>query len=141
MNRYWALENLEVPNISIETPLVKGETCHYETDAQWKKVNGRNWSTSRFSSNVADGQEIPVKTAYAGHYLELIDTGSIYATNKRIIFEGRDNRTSIKFEKILRLKLYTDALEIVRETGKNPIIFCNAPGELGILIERLRKVI
>jgi hypothetical protein len=138
MKRYWALENLELPTSAIDISVQKEEVCHYKTDhAEWKKVNGRNWSASRYSMNIADGLEVSIEVAYGGRYLEFIDTGVVYLTNKRIILDGQNNRTSIKLEKILRVKLFKDALEIVRETGKNPIILCKNPGELGVLVSRL----
>lgn len=140
MKLFWALENLDLPLAASNVMLQKGEICHCKTDSvQWKKVSGRNWSVPHSARRLFDGSEISASAAYGSRYLEPVDKGIVYLTNKRLIFEGIGNKTSIKLGKIVRLKAYTDALEIVRETGKNPILHCEEPGELGILLERLMR--
>lgn len=141
MKHYWALENLDLPIIDSEISLHKDEICHFKIDSSsWKKVYGRNWSPSNPFSRIANGKELSVKNSYKGKYLETVDQGVIYLTNRRIIFDGIEKRTSIKLVTIQRLKLYSDALEIVRETGKNPILLCNEPGEFAILLSRLLQI-
>jgi len=138
MKLYWALENLDLPIASSAVPLQKGEICHCKSESvQWKKVSGRNWSPPHATQRLFDGSEVPLTTAYGGRHLETVDNGSVYITNKRIIFDGMGNKTSVKLEKVLRLKAYVDAVEIVRESGKNPVFHCKEPGELGVLLERL----
>jgi len=140
MKLYWALENLDLPITTSGVPLQKGEVCHCKSESvEWKKVSGRNWSPPHSTQRLFDGSEVPVTTAYGGRYLEPVDNGAIYITDRRIIFDGVEKRTSVKLEKIQRVKAYVGALEIVRESGKNPIFHCKEPGELGVLLDRLLR--
>gem|GEM_PF-1516631 len=140
MKLYWALENLNLPIVPSGVPLQKGEVCHCMAESvEWKKVSGRNWSAPHSTQRLFDGSEVPVATAYGGRYLESVDHGTVYITSRRIIFDGMENRISVKLEKILRVKAYAGALEIVREIGKNPIFHCKEPGEIGVLLDRLMR--
>jgi hypothetical protein len=54
--------------------------------------------------------------------LKLIDTGTLYLTNKRIIFAGDKKTSNIKIDKILELTPYSDGVAIRKETGKSPVL-------------------
>lgn len=138
MKVFWALENLELPTARAPIPLGKGEICHYASEpAKWKRISGRNWSAPRSAARVSDGNEMTIAVAYGGRYLEPVDEGNVYLTNRRVVLEGENNRVAIKLEKILRVKAYRDGLEIVRESGKNPILSCEDSAEVAILLNRL----
>ena len=51
-----------------------------------------------------------------------IDSGTVYFTNKRIIFKGNFGNKSIPLSKIIDIEEYTDGLTIQRATGKSPFI-------------------
>lgn len=55
----------------------------------------------------------------------LLDRGSLYITNKRIIFIGgasRENRT-LNFSNILEYEIFKDGILLGKENGKKPLIF------------------
>ena len=61
-----------------------------------------------------------VSPNYKEEYV-LIDTGTLYITNKRIIFTGSRNNKTISLSSILSLTPYTDGVEI-EKFGKSPIL-------------------
>ena len=143
LKHYWSLENLELPQIETELKLQKQEVCYFECpNVNWLKVSGRNWTVVNLNSNpkeVFTGKESTIDSVYR-HQLTRVDSGKIYLTDQRIIFEGLEKKTTIKFDKILRIKTFSDGIEILRETGKNPILrFSEKADEFGIILNRLLR--
>ena len=66
-----------------------------------------------------------------------LGTGTLYLTNKRLIFDGASKTTSIPLSKVLNFTIYSDALQIEKSTGKDQI-FKTADG---IDVELLRTVL
>jgi hypothetical protein len=54
-----------------------------------------------------------------------IDSGNVYITNKRIIFTGKNRNINIQNSHILNITPYTDGVEIIKDSGKNPILLFN----------------
>jgi hypothetical protein len=54
--------------------------------------------------------------------LSLIDSGTAFLTNKRIIFMGGKKNTNIALNKILDINPYSNGVEIHKATGKSPFI-------------------
>lgn len=125
---YWELENMELPVIDAPTDLQKSERCHFQA----QRVG---WHEFRLTKKPGSVQVRPTASfymksepnaaAYAG-YITLIDTGTLYLTDKRIIFEGASKSTSIKLDKIVRTYKHEKGIEIDKETGKSPYL------ELGV---------
>lgn len=140
---YWVLENMELPVISGDLKLQKQENCHLQVnDVRWYKVSGRNRTVINSYSNPKEvflGKETNIEAAYA-YGLTKVDSGGIYLTDSRIVFEGLDKKMTIKLDKILRIKTFSDGIEIMRETGKNPILhFPERADEFGIILNRLLR--
>ena len=69
--------------------------------------------------------------------LTVIDSGTVYVTNKRLIFMGDRKNTNIKLDKILALTPYSDGVGIEKDAGKSPII--RVPYNADILIRTLGR--
>lgn len=143
LKHYWSLENLDLLPIETDLKLQKLEICYFEcSNVDWWKVSGRNWTVVNLNSNpkeVFTGKESTIDSVYR-HQLTRVDSGSVYLTNQRIIFEGLEKKTTIKFDKVLRIKTFSDGIEILRETGKNPILrFSEKADEFGIILNRLLR--
>lgn len=74
---------------------------------------------------------------YSEAYLKLIDTGSIFITNKRIIFVGEHANKSIPFSKIFGITTYANGIEIEKETGRKPFLECENAELSGLFMSRL----
>ncbi|MGV3597295.1 MAG: hypothetical protein ACO1PI_05455 [Bacteroidota bacterium] len=128
---YWALENLSLPEISSDVKLQKSEKCYFQSaNVSWyelRSVRGRT-SYSGYSSRikVAKGFYLNMGT-YSSHTptsqeYKLIDKGTLYLTNKRIIFTGGLKNSNIRLDKILYIQPSTDGVEINKDAGRNPIL-------------------
>ena len=51
--------------------------------------------------------------------LKQIDTGTLYITNKRLLFNGSVRNVSVTFKKILQFTLYKDGLRIEKDSGRD----------------------
>lgn len=126
---YWALENLDLPIINCDIVLQKSETCHikipnvnwYELRSVRQRVSYRGYSTN---FKIAKGFYLRSDSYRPQNYsvdaIKLIDTGTLYLTNKRIIFTGTKKNSNIRIDRILDFTPYTDGVEIGKETGKTP---------------------
>lgn len=137
------MENLDLPVIETDITIQKSEICHL-------KIPGVNWYELRSArSNTSSGYS-PIAKSTKGFYLKsgnnitsseilkLIDTGTLYLTNKRIIFAGSKKTSNIKTDKILELTPYTDGVEIRKETGKSPTLQMKHNADIFcIMLERL----
>lgn len=59
-----------------------------------------------------------------------LDTGTLYLTNKRLLFNGLKRSASINLSKIIDFKLYSDAIAIEKETGKDQFFQVSAPDSM-----------
>ncbi|HEX8577705.1 MAG TPA: hypothetical protein VF677_15570 [Flavobacterium sp.] len=128
---YWAIENLDLPTFQPDITIQKTEVCHlkisnvnwYELRSVGQRVNCSGYSTS---FKVAKGFYLRSGNYKSQNYrvdkMKLIDTGTIYLTNKRIIFTGTNKNSNIRIDKILNFTPYTDGVEIGKETGKSPML-------------------
>jgi len=67
-----------------------------------------------------------------------IDSGTLYLTNKRLIFTGRLRNSTINLTKILSFTPYSDAIEISKETGRPPFLkFSNNTDMFALILSRL----
>lgn len=52
----------------------------------------------------------------------VIDEGTIYLTNKRIIFMGNNGNKTITLGKILGFEPYSNGIDIQKDSGKSPFL-------------------
>lgn len=71
--------------------------------------------------------------------LRLLDSGTLYLTNKRIIFLGHKKNSNIKLDKILSVTPYSNGIEVVKDAGRNPIFL--VPSNADILSLTLSRMI
>lgn len=128
---YWAIENLDLPIIQPDIVIQKSEVCHmkisnvnwYELRSVRQRVSYSGYSTS---FKVAKGFYLRSGSyrpqSYSVDTMKQIDTGTLYLTNKRIIFTGTKKNSNIRIDKILDFTPYTDGVEIGKETGKSPTL-------------------
>jgi hypothetical protein len=148
---YWALENIELPTIEPDIVVQKSENCYFQiTNVNWYELRSvrQRVSYSGYSTRfkVAKGFYLNSGSyspkSYGTDQMTLIDNGSIYLTNKRIIFVGHKKNSNIRLEKIINITPYSNGVEIDKETGKRPLLqFQNRADIFCIIIERLLREI
>jgi DNA polymerase III epsilon subunit-like protein len=97
MKLNWIIENGDLPIERVDINLKKGEQCYYSQRINWIELR-----------------------AAQGH--QVIDTGTIYVTNKRLIFDGDLKNTSIPYSKILLVTPYNNAVGIEKDSGRSPVL-------------------
>jgi hypothetical protein len=127
---FWLIENGTPPDIPVSINLQRGESCYFQTSCEWHEFR-----KVRLSYGYA-GPTLRVKIAKglywrAGHIavrpfsqdeLTKIDAGTLYLTNKRLIFVGTRKGTSIRCSKILDFEPYQDGVFIQKDSGKSPFL-------------------
>lgn len=72
--------------------------------------------------------------------LEKVDSGTLVFTSKRVIFSGSLKSMNFKFSKILNVTVYSDALEIDKDTGGDVVFFFpDGQAEAAVILRRLVK--
>lgn len=66
--------------------------------------------------------------------LRHIDTGTLYVTNKRLIFDGTRKNSVIRLPNILSVIPYSDGVEVEKTSGRNPIFTMNDAEWLAVLL-------
>ena len=119
--QYWAFENEPLTAIENIFQIQKSETCYMV-------VNSVQIYEPR--SN---------RSKYGGTYEKLIDSGTLYLTQKRIFIIGLEKNYTIKLESIVRTQKTTDGILIHKLTGRNPTIKMSTHETIiiSILLKRL----
>jgi hypothetical protein len=134
----WTIENADLPAVECGLSLPRSETCHISCPAEWyesrrvakrltyggpalriKIAKGLYWRAGSYAINVQSDD-----------MTQLIDTGTLYLTNKRLIFMGARGNKTVALNKILDFESYTDGVKIQKASGKNPLIQFAADGEI-----------
>jgi Chloroplast envelope transporter len=123
----WRLEQGDLPQSNAPIQLRKGEVCHLESTAGHSEFRSVTRSI-RYGGPVARVRimkglyyrvgQVNVQRI-AEDVLTQIDVGSLYLTNKRLIFNGSKKNTTIPLAKIINFEVYADGLKIEKETGKD----------------------
>jgi Chloroplast envelope transporter len=145
MRRLWQLSNGNLPVLNIPIYLQKNEQCsayvsssHYELRKITKAIVYSGYSVSntvfgvRFRSGVIKSQRI------TNDVLQFLDDGTLYFTNKRLLFNGSHKTTQIPLSKIIGATFYADGLIIEKSSGKDQVFKFNGDfEELQIIFDSL----
>ncbi len=67
-----------------------------------------------------------------------LDSGTLYVTNKRLLFDGAQNSKSIALKKIIRFTVFSDGIKIEKDTGRDQYFIGSGDSEvLGAVLERV----
>lgn len=145
--RCWEIENNDLPIIESNISLQKGEICYYTDRCKWMEqrmvTTAINYSNLSYSIKIAKGlhyrigQIKPKRITESS--LQLIDIGTFYLTNKRIIFMGSKKNANITYNKILAITPYTDGVGIEKDAGKSPVLICSQSSVVSRVLLRLNQ--
>ena len=148
MKLNWLIENGELPVKQVSINLQKSEQCYYSTFIDWlelRRVTKRvNYSGPTYRLKIAKGFYYRVGSItpqrITSDELQVIDRGTIYVTNKRLIFCGRLKNSNITLGKILSITPYFDGVGIEKDSGKSPIFRVSENADLlAMIIARVIK--
>lgn len=144
LQQYWALEHEPLKIVSANIMLQKGEACYYIVSAvNWYELRSvRHTATSvGYSSRIKLAKGLYLNTSrhtprsYTTQEMKLIESGTLYLTNKRILLTSRSGNTkNIKLDKILNVHPYKDGIEIIKDMGKTPLLEIRKDADLFTLV-------
>jgi hypothetical protein len=139
---YWLIEHGELPIKEVSIYLQQNEQCYFVSGADWLE---HRTVTKRYNYSGPTARIRIMKGVYyrfgsvgiqrsTSEELQLIDSGRIFVTNKRIIFLGNKKSTNIPLNKILSINPYSDGVGIEKSSGRSPIITVSTDADLLVMI-------
>lgn len=117
---YWQLENLPLQPITTNGPLQKSEQCYFEAkQVQWLETRsaGRGYTQ-----------------------LEQVNYGTLYLTNKRLVFEGHVKNSTLPYDRIRNIVQRSEGIQLQKDKGKDPILQLASDNiSLLIILRRLTR--
>jgi hypothetical protein len=138
------IEAGQLPIVNSGLVLQRGETVHAEFPCRLHEkrtvtkairysgpsgsiriAKGLSWRYGSVSVNRVTSEE-----------LRVIDNGTLYATNKRLLFNGAGKNLNVPYKKIIQFTLYKDGLKIEKESGRGQYFLGSGDLELlGAILE------
>jgi hypothetical protein len=148
LNRFallWRLENTPLPTVAVPINLQRGEFAHASVSADWSELRKRTVRTgySGFSTSIRIAKGLSYRV---GNYtpsqitvdeLTKLDTGTLYVTNKRLIFDGQSKNIALRYGPIIGLEVFSDGIGIEKASGRTPYLTLSGDAEaIAIIISR-----
>ena len=129
MKFIWLIENGELPVKQVDINLQKNERCYYSASIDWlelRRVTKKiNYSGPTYRLKIAKGLYYRAGSIspqrITSDELQIVDSGTLYITSKRLIFCGGLKNSTIALNKILSITPYSDGVEIEKDRGKSPV--------------------
>lgn len=127
----WRIENGQMPTVEAAITLQKSETCHFAAPCDWWELRTRttriNYAGPVASIRIAKGLRFRLGSIAPQRVttdeLTRIDQGTVFFTNKRVIFDGTKKNTAIRHSALIGIEAYSDALVLEKATGRSPYLF------------------
>jgi len=126
----WRIVHGNPPTIDVPIKLPKKEVCYFFTDAEWHEMRKQRqriqYAGPTMRLKICKGVywrmgDIAVRPV-TQDVLTLIDEGTVYVTNKRLIFTGKMKNMNISLNKILDVTPYKDGVDIDKDSGHSPFL-------------------
>lgn len=135
----WRISQGEVPAILAPIRLQRGEDCHWCSPASLheQRTVTRRIGYSGPTARVRIAKGVYWRMGNLGvsrtteDVLKLLDQGTLYLTNKRLLFDGANKTTNVTLKRIINFTVYSDGLRIEKDSGKDQVYqFDNTDPEL-----------
>lgn len=145
---FWLIENGDVPTITSPINIQKSEKMYFTTNITWHELRKEYIRTTYSgltytSSNILGIKGLKYRNGsitphrISEDVLKPIDTGTMYLTNKRIIFTGTKGNKTINLSKVLSYEVYSDGIQINKDSGKSPFFqFSNDIDLMAVFLSR-----
>jgi hypothetical protein len=144
----WRIENGELPLIPgpAPMPLQEGEVCHLAGRSFWHEL--RNYTVRTERPSVTASVKVPRGLTYrvdgaapkrvSRDGLAPVDWGSLYVTSRRLVFIGQKTRETIRFNELLGIEVFADAIVLEKTSGRRPHLFLE--GDVEVIAAVLTEV-
>lgn len=149
MRLLWRLNNAPLQPLAVHLHLQRDEECYHCVNVNWyeprritrrisyggpslriKIMKGVYWNTGSYGVQ-----------RHTEDVLTHIDSGTLYLTNKRVLFDGAVKNNTIRLSKILDITPYSDGIGIEKDTGKSPILMIDDKGAVLVCTALLARLI
>jgi hypothetical protein len=70
--------------------------------------------------------------------MQLIDTGTVYLTSKRVLFQGARGNKTIPLQSVIDFTPYSNGIDIQKGSGKSPFLSFNTDTDrFALILNRL----
>ncbi len=142
----WRLSEGDLPIVPVPIQLGRNEICaayldaqHYQIKTVTKAIRYGGFSASIKIAGPLRYRSGTIRThRVSEEVMTLLDTGTLYFTNKRLLFHGAKKTTQIPLTKIIDSTFYADGLLVQKDTGKPQIFqFIGDMEELQMIMDTL----
>lgn len=123
----WRIDQGDLPQIQAAVLLKRGEICHIQGEATHKEIRTVTRSI-RYAGPTARIRIMKGLSYRVGQVsvqrisedvMKDLDSGTLYLTNKRLLFDGLAKSTTIPLSKVIDFEVFSDGLKIEKESGKD----------------------
>lgn len=148
LKRLTAIKNGKLPVLAADILLKKGELCHFEVPCDLVEERNRTryvGGSQGVSFRIAKGVYYRVG-GFKGErvvdtYKQVTDSGTLYITNKRVVFTGTKKNVTYPLNKIVNFVKYRDAVQFQKENEDRPKYFLiddqDSIDEIGLILAQL----
>ena len=128
MRLMWRIENGEIPTIQPPIVMQRGEVCHMAMPVDWYEPRTRS-QTLGYHGVTTSIKILPGVRYRVGSISPIriqveemvhADSGTLYLTNKRLIFDGQKKNTTMRLSSLLGFVPYTNGVSIEKSSGRPP---------------------
>lgn len=107
------------------------EQVYYAVGTEWAQLRSQIKGYSGISVSIPTGiKGVRFRTGQTkvirSEELTVLATGTLYITSKRLIFNGDRRNTTVTFSRLLGVKVFRDAVEIEKTSGRSDYFFMEA---------------
>jgi len=137
----WTVKHGCLKTIETNLSLSRNEMCYSHMFVEWWEIRRNAFTTLRtHNPELNKPRPSSIALSYAPiveDCLLQIDSGSLYVTNKRLLFVGKSSTRTIPHKKIIEIVQYRDGIKINKGTGRSPYLIGGHPLILGALLNRM----
>jgi hypothetical protein len=124
----WALALESLPVVDVDVGLQKGEVAHAAVPCDWYEWRASTRAVAYHgptaSMQIVKGLRyragVIAPTAIRERELVRLDTGTLYVTNKRLVFDGESENKAIPWRSVLKVIPFSGGFEPEKQNGKSP---------------------
>jgi hypothetical protein len=126
---YWRVSQGDLPAVDVPIRLRDGELCamylpahHYEMRRKGRAVRyGGVGASVKIIGSLRYRSGYMNRDYITQDVMTYIDSGTLYLTDQRLLFNGNNKTTNVPLNKIINYTLYDDGLVVEKDSGKNQI--------------------
>ena len=138
----WRIDSGEFPIIRASVQLRDDELCHFAAAARWLESGSRTYAASQNAPDatlrVTRGDAYRVGAVRPRRLtvdeLSEVDTGTLYLTSQRVIFQGTDNSFAQSLDTLKSVDVFADGIAFERDANRHPHLVLDDQAEAAAVL-------